>query len=569
MNIIEFFTSNNDKQVEYSKKIKALTSNDGELIKPHIRKVEEREDEKEFQRRIEYTRFDNESVYKPIFDNIYQTKDKISSIKIDEKDDKFVEFIKSDYYQGKGLVNYIYNELLDVKLECPGSVIYVNYNKENKNKGKSPFENIVFSEEEVKFIKTDRFNNILEIGISTNDYYFIYKEGFFYHFKPVPKEGVVQTISNDTTIDSLIHESKYEIKGQTYLFEVQEFHVNPFIPINEEMKNSVYQSFIHPTLPYLYRYAELTSEHALNTLRHSFTKASAIRPTCTAPGCDDGYVGSNGEKCGTCHGSGSLPVSKSGFDIVEYTYQALRNEVTGNYMKLSELYHENRIPVEDLIHQEEKLERIKKKAFSSLFYNKEVEKLSNQAESWRTILARKKSENQALIPFSNQIITLSSKLIEVSSKLYGKENSGQIVFYPQLVDLTISEISQIIEDLKTAKADKKIIEFYETKLLKEVYGEDSKEVLIREIKGELLPFPSMDVQEILVFSSNNIVRPIDLFMYVNFDKIVNSIDAERFTSDEDTKQKIKEAIIKKGEEMFAEINKQQQTPSFQIDSTPE
>lgn len=560
MNIIEFFTTENKPQIEYSDRLKALTSNDGELISSHIRKVNERENKNEFKRRIDYTHFDNESVYKPVYDHIYQTREKISSVNIVEEDEDFANIIKKNYFQGKGLVNYIYEEILSKKLVCPGSFIYVAYNKEKKS-----FENIVFSEKEVKFVKTDRFNNVIEIGISTNEYYFIYKEGKFFHFKPVPKEGIVQEISNDTLIESLVHENIYEIKGQAYRFEIEEFSVNPFIATNEFLKDGIYKSFIDPIVPYLYRYAEITSENALTTLRHIFPKASAIRPTCTAPGCEDGYVGSNAEKCGTCHGHGSLPVSKSGFDITEYTHQALRNEVTGNYMNLSDTYHEESVPVEALTYQDEKIEAIKKKAFSSIFYNKEVEKLSNQAESWRTILARKKSENQALIPFANQIIMLSQRLIKVSSRIYGKENDGQIVFFPQLVDLTISEISQIIEDLKASKADKKIVEFYETKLIKEVYGEDSKEALIREIKSEILPFTNLDLQEISVITANNLARKIDLFIYFNFDKIVNAIDQERFTSDKETKEKIKTSILAKAGEMFKQASEEAVTaPSFEL-----
>ena len=549
-------------QKGYCNKIYDLTSNNGEQISKHIRKVNERENDDEYKRRIDYSHFNNEGLYVPIHSQIYKTKSKISKTVLTSENKAFSEIIASKYSKKKGfysgLIDYVYDDLLNPILKNPGSVIYIHYDQEN-----SKFDNVLIKENNINQIEVEDCQ-VVSISASIDDYVIYYDTKLNYLFeleKTLETNSLIVDIDKDSEFSSLIEmdDTFIKIKGETYKVTVIEQESNPFIHLgyNYNENSECFESFINPMIPHLLRYAELTSEHALSVLRHIYPKTAAIAPPCDGihekhGKCNDGTYGHTTQKCQKCSGLGFLPISKSGYDITIWSAEALRNDVSGEVMSLDKVYNEYPIPLDTISYQDEKLKSIEKESFSSVFHNiRKDDKNNNQNESWRTILLKKQNENEALIPFSNHIVRISSEIISKSAQTLGIDKmEGYFVFYPKLVDLNLSEITTIIKELKDSDANKSIISYYEDLMIELVYGSDSVELLLDQIKKELT-FKSISKEEIAMLLGSNLVDKLCVFIHYNFDKIISASNITEITVG--NKEQVKSRIIEEARKMFNEI----------------
>ena len=551
INLNNITQDNYVKQREYSELLRDILTNDKELIAKHIRRILEKEDKTEFERRIAYTYFDNISLYNPIYSNIYKTKHKVSSVNLRNEDSSFANAI-NDYYVDGSLVDYIYNDLLEKLLFHTNGVIFVDYNEKEKL-----FENKFITEEYITSLELHK-GNVEAITITTERGILHYKDNTAVELIKLDSKDIRVVNANingkDKEID-FIDGFIYKIDGTKYVAEVRALSVNPFIFVGYKEENEVYKSFIDNLIPYAIHYASTTSEYQLTSIRHGYPKTAMIAPSCENNECVGGYVGVNqSDTCGTCKGTGQAPLSKSGYDVTLWTVEALQNDITGNQMKLDDIYKEFPSSLAYLTWQGEELERIKEASFNSIFYNTVKENnASNTQVSWRAVVMKKESENEALVPFANYLIKLSKKLIAVSSELAGNgKQFGQVVFYPKLVDLSISELTEIIKELRDLGADERLITYYENKLNESSFGLDSKEFIIKDIKSQLLPFKQLDEKQLILYSSTGLARQKDLFFYVNFDNIVNQIDSNEFVKGNE--DKVKSLILAKLDEMYGEVN---------------
>ena len=191
---------------------------------------------------------------------------------------------------------------------------------------------------------------------------------------------------------------------------------------------------------------------------------------------------------------------------------------------LTKLYHEVKAPIETLEYQRKVIKETFEAAYQSI-YGKQQEAKVNETATAKMI--ELESMNQSIYPLAHTFKRIYENSVSIISSMHGINNQNVSFKFPQkLIELSESELIDLIKFSKDTGLPSYIIKEYESRLAQTVFNQSKYKSRMFEIHRALNPFPDKELKDLVVLLDNEAITKDDFVLSINFDKFISEIAEE-------------------------------------------
>lgn len=540
--------------VDYAHTLNILIT--GKNMRELLRKFSRREDEVQFEQRVELTNAITPAVAALLMIPFYKAGRSNNIInKIDFKNSASYEANLANikealkgYNGNKSLHRYLETRLVELNFQDPNGFIVTEFDMPERGpQGElltkvepRPFE--VSSKQAINYFYK---NNILQWLVIKGDceYYDnkdVVKLGETYtiYYPDVAIKFVQVELQNQfASIGQLI---QYEVDGvelqyyrvdKTRFFQVEKFNYNagkvpavivgykPDLCTNGETKASP----MHDALCYFMKSIKTVSEFDLTMALHAFPQKFQYVQRCLGVsnyGCNNGLT-NEGTTCTKCSGSG-FAIHASAQDGVVMRIPKDKNDI----IDLQQLVHYESPPIDLLKFQDEFIFQLKVEARDSVFPRQNMQ-TSNATKTATEMDYAYESEYNALFPFAENFSNVYKDILEVIARF--RDITDIIIEHRFPKDFKFKPIGELLAELKIAN-ESGAPGYVRTELSMDIAAQqyvDKPEELKRvEVKQRFYPFPDKSSTEIAFIISSDLTTKYNKILYANFDNIFLKLEKE-------------------------------------------
>lgn len=521
----------------------------GEDIRSLLKKFARREDDIQFNQRVELTNLITPAVSAMIMNPFYRVgRTNNINNKIYFKDNepteeklKRVHGVIEGYNGTNSLNEYLDTRLVDLNFSDPNAFIVTEF--DNVPRGAlgemlelpSPRPYEVSSKEAINYHYK---NNILKWLIVRNDIiYYDNKDmghsGYSYtiYFPDVAIKFTQLSLENTrirkgelVEIDTEDGAKKYFRTDDKTFFEVEEFEYNagqvPAVRVGYKLdkvtNGKTMVSPMHDAMCYFMKSIKTVSEFDLTMALHAFPQKFQYVNKCNGVkdlGCNKGQT-TEGGTCQSCKGTG-ISIHTSAQDAVVMRIPNDKDEM----LNLESMVHYEYPPIDLLKFQDDFIYELKNEAKQAVF-NSEIFTKATASKTATEMDYSYEAVYDTLFPYANHYSDVYKQIVTVSSAFVDVNDVVVVYKFPK--DFKFKTVDELLNELKLANdsnAPGYVRQELSTDIAVQQYLDKPEELKRIIAKQQFYPFPDKNFSEISFIIANDLTTKYNKVLYANFDYI--------------------------------------------------
>lgn len=540
--------------IEYANKLNILIT--GDNMRELLKKFSRREDDVQFNQRVELTNAITPAVSSSIMTPFYKVGrsnnviNKITFESSENYDEKISYVTEAEkYYNGdKSLHRYLETRLVELNFSDPNSFIVTEFDSpEIGAQGEllskvepRPFE--VSSKNAINYFYK---NNILQWLIVKSDSvylnskdeeikgynYTIYYPDIAIKFTQIDLTSELIKVGQLISYDSEDGVEQYYRVDKHRFFKVENFEYNaghvpavivgykPDLSTNGETKASP----MHDALCYFMKSIKAVSEFDLTMALHAFPQKFQYVNRCMGfnnLGCNNGQT-TDGATCTKCGGTG-FAIHSSAQDGVVMRIPKDKQDI----IDLQQLVHYESPPIDLLNFQDEFIFQLKNEARQAVF-NSEIFTKADVSKTATELSISMESVYDTLFPFAENFSKVYKDILYVIASFVDVKDIVIEHRFPK--DFKFKTTYDLLTELKVANesgAPGYVRTEISMDIAQQQYVDKPEELRRIEFKRMYYPFPDKSQTEIAFIISSDLTTKYNKILYANFDNIFLKLEKE-------------------------------------------
>lgn len=276
---------------------------------------------------------------------------------------------------------------------------------------------------------------------------------------------------------------------------------------------------LHDALPYFMKSIKTVSEFDLTMALHAHPQKLQQSPRCVK--CDKG-TDPEGKPCGSCGGSGTMPISTTAQDAIVVPLAKNKEDI----LELDNLVKYVELPVDLLKFQNEHIKELKQEALQAM-YNSDVFSRTTVVATATEKKQSMESVYDVLMPFSKQYSAMWKYNVTICAQYV--DATGAIIEHTFPKDFGFRTRDELIAQL-SASAESNAPSYIKRAISHEIgeslFVDNPEEMRKIEIKEMLFPFADKNQAELALILNSDMTTEYNKVLWANYDQIFDSLEAE-------------------------------------------